>query len=718
MSTYKQENRPLRVLTPLGPDALLLVGLSGYEAISQLFSFNLELLAENREAIDFEKLLGNPVAITVELPNQTLRYFNGICSRVSQGVQEGDDQHFSTFTNFRMEVVPLLWLLTKRAQSRIFQHLSVPDILKKCLSGIPISFELSGTFEPRDYCVQYRETDFNFVSRLMEEEGIYYFFKHSNNGQHQMVVANTPQSHSDLTYSKSIIYESIAGGNRPDDRIFDWEKSQEIRSGKYTLWDHSFELPHKHLDVSEPIQESVAAGTVMHKLSAAKSSSLEIYDYPGGYAQRFDGITAGGSESPSTLQKVFTDNSRTGKIRIQQEAVNGVTIIGSSNCRHFSSGYKFDLEHHFDGDGEYVLTSVSHTAWLRGYRSTGDAEFDYQNTFSCIPSALPFRPVRTTARPTVLGTQTALVVGPSGEEIFTDKYGRVKVQFHWDREGKTDENSSCWIRVAHNAAGKQWGSFYIPRIGHEVVVAFEEGDPDRPIIVGAVYNATEMPPYELPKEKARSVVFKSNTYKGKGFNEIRIDDTKGKEQIFIHGQHNRDIRIINDQMETIGNESHLIIGKDQLELVKGDKHQIIKGDLNEKVEGTVSLTVKEDQLEKIDRRYALETGSEIHLKAGSNVVIEASAVLTLKVGGNFVTISGAGVAIKGMMVNINSGGAAASGAAAQPETPKDAKEADNAQAGSASKKAEAPPPLAPVTISPGALVMQQAANSGAPLCEI
>lgn len=717
MATYTQSNRPLRVLTPLGDDALLLVGLSGYEAISQLFSFSLELLAEEREKIVFEKVLGQPVIITIVLPDNTERYFHGMCSRFSVGAQEGDDENFSTFTNYRMEVVPLLWLLTKRAQSRIFQHITVPDILKKCLAGIPVSFELNGTFEPRDYCVQYRETDFNFVSRLMEEEGIFYFFKHTQKG-HQLVIANTPQSIGDLPYSSSIIYESIAGGNRPDDRIFDWEKTQEIRSGKYTLWDHSFELPHKHLDASQPIQETVTAGTINHKFSVGNSSSLEIYDYPGGYAQRFDGIAAGGGEQPAELQKIFSDNKRTAKIRIQQEAVNGLTVVGASNCRHFASGKKFDLEHHFDGNGAYVLTSVTHSAWVRGYRTTGDEEFGYQNTFTCIPAALPFRPVRMTSRPTVLGTQTALVVGPPGEEIFTDKYGRVKVQFHWDREGKTDQDSSCWIRVAHDAAGKHWGSFYIPRIGHEVVIAFEEGDPDRPIIVGSVYNENELPPYDLPNEKAKSVLFKSNTYKGKGFNEIRVDDTKGKEQIFIHGQHNRDIRIRNDQMETIGNESHLIIGKDQLELVKGDKHQLVKGDLNEKIEGTVSLTVKEDQLEKVDRRYALETGSEIHLKAGTNVIIEGGTMITLKVAGNFVTVGPAGVAISGTMVNINSGGAAGSGSGAQPETPKDAREADTAKQGEASKKAEPSTPPKPFTISPGALVMKQAANSGAPFCEI
>ena len=717
MPAYTQEHRQLRVNTPLGKDALLLVGLSGHEAISQLFSFHLDLLAEHRDKIKFETLLGGPVTITIVLPDGSERYFNGICNRVSQGAEEGHDDTFSPFTNYRMEVVPLFWLLTKRAQSRIFQQLSVPDILKKVLAGIPVSFELSGTFEPRDYCVQYRETDFNFASRLMEEEGIYYYFKHTDN-EHKMVIANTPQSHDELPYLNSIIYETITGGLRPEDRISSWEKSQVISSGKYTLWDHCFELPHKHLDATALIQSSVQAGEISHLLTAANASQLEVYDYPGGYAQRFDGITPGGGEQASNLQKIFQDNTRTTKIRIQQEAVGGVTILGASNCRHFTTGYKFKLDRHFDGDGEYLLTAVNHSARESDYRSS-EGEVSYENTFACIPLKLPFRPVRTAPRPAVLGTQTAVVVGPAGEEIFTDKYGRVKVQFHWDREGKADNNSSCWLRVAQNSAGKQWGSIFLPRIGHEVVVAFEEGDPDRPIIVGSVYNANEIPPYKLPDEKNKTVLFKSNSTKGGGgFNEIRIDDTKGKEQIFIHGERDRDIRIKHDQIEYIGNETHLIVVKDQLEKVSGDKHQEVVGDLNEKIGGTVSLKVDQDQLEKVNRRYALDVGQEIHLKAGMSVVIEAGTMITLKVGGNFVTINAAGVAIKGTMVNINSAGAAGSGSGAQPEAPKQPKEADKADPGKGSQAPPASQPPPAFRVTPGVLAMQQASKSGAPFCDI
>src|SRR5207302_2794143 len=252
MPTYTQDNRPLSVKPPLGNDVLLLVGITSHEAISQLFTFRLDLLAEDASKVKFEKLLGQKITVVLKLPNEKERYFNGICNRISQGGRsEGE-----VFTSYHLEIVPQFWFLTRRSQSRIFQHVSVPDILKKVLNGLDVTFEIQGTFHPRDYCVQYRETDFNFASRLMEEEGIYYFFKHNSNG-HQMLVANTPQSHPDLPSKNKIIYEDVEGGTREEDRIYDWEKSQELRSGKYTLWDHCFELPHKHLEAEANIQDTV-----------------------------------------------------------------------------------------------------------------------------------------------------------------------------------------------------------------------------------------------------------------------------------------------------------------------------------------------------------------------------------------------------------------------------------------------------------------------------
>lgn len=714
MPIYTQVNRPLAVTTPLGEDVLLLVGISGHEAISQLFSFQLELLAEDSSKVKFDKLLGMPIGITLQLPEEKQRYFNGICRRVSQGVRD------DPFTRYRMEVVPQFWFLTKVARSRMFQHLNVPDILKKVFEGLDVTLEIRGTFHPRDFCVQYRETDFNFASRLMEEEGIFYFFKHTRSG-HQMVVANSPDSHPDLEPLNTIIYEEVSTGIRDEDRIIAWEKSQELRSGKYTLWDHCFEKPHEKLEGQVTILDSLPVGSVTHKFKLSANDPLEIYDYPGAYAQRFDGVEKGGGDRSADINKIHTEDSeRTTKIRMEQETQPGLVIKGKGNCRHFVSGYKFTLQRHFDADGEYVLTGVTHSAQLSGYRSD-EGEFFYENGFSCIPFdvTFPFVPLQVTPKPTVQGTQTAIVVGPPGEEIFVDKYGRVKVQFHWDRESKADADSSCWIRVAQNMAGIQWGAAFWPRIGHEVVVDFLEGDPDQPIIIGSVYNASEMPPYPLPEQKTKTVIFKSNSSKGGGgFNEFRVEDKKSEEQIFIHAERNKDIRIKNDRFEIVGGESHFITNKDQLERVDLDKHLYVKGDQNEKVDGTISITAGQDIQKKVGQNYALDAGTEIHLKAGMNLVIEAGSTLTLKVGGNFINFNSGGIFISGTMVMINSGGAAVPGLGSHPEVPKDAKEADTAEPGEKSQPPPAAPPLPPRTLSPAALVMKQAAQTGAPFCDI
>jgi type VI secretion system secreted protein VgrG len=532
MPTYTQAEAPLAITTPLGKDVLLLTGVRGSEVISRLFNFKLDLLAELQSQVHFEDILGQEVTAQMALPNGDTRYFNGIVKRFSQGARD------QTFVQFRAEMVPKLWLLTKKVQSRIFQHLSVPDILQQVLTGLDVAYEILGTYYQRDFCVQYRESDFDFASRLMEEEGIYYFFKHAD-GSHQMVVTDVPTQHPEVAGQTSVVYEPASGAVREDMHITTWEKTQELRSGEYTLWDHCFELPSNHLEAKEKTVESVAVGEVTHKLKVGGNDQLEIYDYPGGYAQRFDGVDRNGEPRPEDLQSIFRDNQRTIRVRMEEEDAASIEIAASSDCGHFMAGQKFTLEQHFDGDGEYLLTAIEHDAHLDGdYRNYQELTFKYGNRFTCIPVALPYRPQRVTRKPVIAGIQTATVVGPAGEEIFCDKYGRVKVQFHWDREGKNDADSSCWLRVAQVWAGNGWGAFFWPRIGHEVVVIFEEGDPDQPVVVGSVYNAQNMPPYGLPLNNQLGGV-KSCSLLGRSqenFNGVVFDDTKGHEHLGIHSE--------------------------------------------------------------------------------------------------------------------------------------------------------------------------------------
>jgi type VI secretion system secreted protein VgrG len=709
VASYLQQNRKIRVTTPLGGNVLLLKAFSGTEEISRPFRFQIEMIAENKQKVPFEAILGEKVTVHLLLPDEsTEHHFNGVCVRFAQAGRDED------FTLYRAELVPEFQLLARKAQSRIFQRKNVPDILKKVMKGLSVDWKLQGTFEKRDFCVQYRESDFNFASRLMEEEGIFYFFRHED-GKHTMVVANTSSEFPDLPGENEIPYEELAGGMRDENRIWAWERAQEARSTKYVLWDHSFELPHKHLEAEEPLLDSVPAGRETHKLKVKGSDEWELYDWPGEYAQRFDGINRSGGEQQDELQKIFQDNARTVAIRMDEEAALAVTARGASNVKHFVAGHKLTLKRHFSSDGEYVLASVAHRASFGAdYRSGKDALLTYQNTFTCFPSALPFRPKRTTAKPVVQGSQTAVVVGPKGEEIFTDKYGRVKAQFHWDRDGKNDEDSSCWVRVGQLAAGRRWGASYWPRIGQEVIVDFLEGDPDQPIIVGTVYNADQMPPYlgQGPdgKHKNDNKVsgFKSNTTKGgSGFNELRFDDTKDKQQLFVHAERNMDVRVKKDSMESVLEDKHLTVGQEKdgekkgsyLEKVFKDKHVAVLGTLQEKVgdakftvggddgsgnldvyvEGGLNETVggesktsikglrwvqvEESDLNKVagDKvmhcrgMWISRSDGEAQLSSATMLVISA-ADLCLGKGGSFIRIDSSGVTIVGNKVRINSGG--------------------------------------------------------------
>jgi type VI secretion system secreted protein VgrG len=704
MAKYLQADRYLSVTTPLNQDDMLLRGIKGREAISHPFTFQLDLVATHETEVPFDRLLGQKVTAHLGLPDDETRHFSGICNRVSEGHRD------ATFTYYRLDIVPQFWLLKLRSQCRIFQQLSVPDILKAVLKGLDVTYQIRGTFHPRDYCVQYGESDFNFASRLMEDEGIYYFFTHSSDG-HQMVVANTPQSHLELADPSPVEFESSEVGKRQAGRITSWRKRQTLGPGLFTLRDHQFELPDDPLGASKSIPASVQAGQVEHRLRIGHNDRLEIYNYPGGYAERFDGVDPGGGDRTADLRKIHEDNGRTVELRMQEGVSRDLVITGASHCRHLASGHKFALEGHPDADGTYVLLKVKHEAHLGGdYRSGMDPEVTYRNVFECIPTGLTFRPRRDTRKPVIQGTQTAVVVGPAGEEIFTDKYGRVKVQFHWDRQGKRDAESSCWIRVGWAWAGSQWGAIHIPRIGQEVVVSFEEGDPDRPIITGCVYNPGQMPPYLLPKRKMVSGV-KSNSYPGgEGYNEFVMDDTKRNELIRLHAQHDMDATVENDSRELVVHNRHMIVGnqakgaqggdlrediyndrhehvrrhvfqqvdgnlhltvgkgqaqggnvdvliaKDKKERIEGDSHERVNGSLKERVDGPLALTVGGNRAEAIGGAQHLQVRGDRNEKVGGTQSLTVMANQQEKVGQNHALEAGMEIHLKaGMKVVIEAG---------------------------------------------------------------
>ncbi|MCD6303565.1 MAG: type VI secretion system tip protein VgrG [Planctomycetes bacterium] len=694
--------RPLAVGTPLGDDVLLLRSFSGSETLGRLFSYELELYSEEQN-INFDDIVGQNVTVRIQQsPNEQPRYFNGYLSSF---------EHVRTELNtarYRATMVPWLWLLTLRSDCRIFQGKTVPEIIKQVFRDVGMTdFEdrLSGSYRTWEYCVQYRETDFNFVSRLMEQEGIYYYFEHEN-GKHTLVLADDPGAHDPYPGYEEIIYKPPTDSLRAQEHIWDWSVRRAVQPGAYGHTDFNFTKPTTSLLTSSKIQRDYAV------------PPFEIFDYPGEYGE-------------------FSEGESYARRRIEEIQADYELSTGQADARGIATGRTFTLTEHplEDLNRKYLVVSTTISAESDEYVSGGRESENFTCTFTVIDAEQAFRPPRLTSRPLIRGPQTAIVVGPKGEEIYTDQYGRVKVQFHWDRYSPADENSSCWIRVSQPWAGKKWGGMFIPRIGQEVIVEFLEGDPDRPIITGRVYNGSAMPPYELPANATRSTIKSNSSKGGEGFNEIRFEDKKGSEQIFIHAQKNKDERVLNDSKEWVGNDRHLIVKKkqyemveqdkhlivkqDQIEKVQGDKHQHVQGNQNVKVDQTISRQAGMNIQEKAGMNYAMDSGMEIHLKAGMKVVLEAGLQLTIKAAGGFVDIGPAGVTIQGTMVKINSGGAAGSGSGSSPESPQDpqeAKEADDDNAGEVSQPPQAPEPPTPQTYSAQAQVMKQAAENGTPFC--
>jgi type VI secretion system secreted protein VgrG len=629
---FTQGQRFIAVDTPLGADRLLLRTFSGSEGISKLFQFQLDMLSEDFD-ISFDAIVGQQVTVSVKLADgSSERYFNGYVSRFAQ--LPGEDR----LARYQADVVPWMWFLTRTADCRIFQNKNVPDIVQQVFRDFGFQdFEvrLQGTYDPWEYCVQYRETACNFILRLLEQEGIFFFFRHEK-GKHILVLADNPSAHLPCPKAAKVRYEHVVGTgyNRADDVILRWRYQQELRPGKYALRDYNFETPSTSL-----------LAQVNSKINQGGNQKYEIFDYPGEYEKK----NQGDAQS---------------KMRIEEQELPHEVVRGDGNCRAFSSGFRFELSEHErkDQNIQYVLTEVTHSAHSGNFhsRKTGEGA-TYSNSFTCTPHSVPFRPPRITAKHLVQGPQTAVVVGPSGEEIHTDKYGRVKVQFHWDRVGKHDDKSSCWIRASHPWAGKKWGGVWTPRIGQEVIVDFLEGDPDRPIITGRVYNAEQMPPWELPAKQNISGLKSNSTKGGGGYNEFSMDDTKGKELILTHAQKDMTTFVLHDSKEAIGNDRELNVKRNRTEVVGGDMHTTVEGEYRQDVDGDWSLTLGGARDEKVATKFAVDAGQEIHLKAGMKVVIEAGVQLTLKGPGGFVDIGPAGVTIQGNVVLINSGGAAGSG---------------------------------------------------------
>ncbi|HEY2024214.1 type VI secretion system tip protein TssI/VgrG [Paraburkholderia sp.] len=586
-SVPSQDNWFISVTTPFGTDVLLLDGFAGREAISAPFHFDLRMRSTNK-ALDAQTIIGKPVTVTVKDQAGSARYFSGIVKRFAHAGANAQYAFYSA------ELAPRLWLLTLGRDRMIYQNQSALDIVKTVLGNFQVTFELriSGSdYAVREYCVQYDESAFDFISRLMEEEGIFYFFTFAN-GSHTMVLADSASAHQ--TGQAATLYFAPDSSIAPRaERVAEFTMTQHIVAGEHVLADYDY---------------LTAAGSTASSSGSASVPTGRSYVFPGKYATSAEG-------------------ARKAAVRLAAQTVQQQTGHGNGYCYSLTAGTSFTLSGHVNSalNVAYVVRAVAHTA----------SNDTYSNDFDVFPEAVPFRAPLATPRPVVAGTHTAKVVGSSGEEIWTDANGRVKLKFYWDGSAGADENSSCWVRVSQASAGQGWGHLVLPRIGQEVVVSYVDGDPDRPLVTGCVYNGQNTPPVALPSLQTQSVMLSRSSKSGTAGNEIRMEDKLNSEELYFHAQKDMNVSIENALSTTViaGAESHVI--------QKGDRTVDVQtGKETHNVKGTRTLDITGDETHTNHAAFTQNVSGNYTLKVSGNLVIDVSGSVSIKAGTSLASEAG------------------------------------------------------------------------------
>ncbi|HTH72901.1 MAG TPA: type VI secretion system tip protein TssI/VgrG [Trinickia sp.] len=586
-STTVQTGSFLSVSTPFGENVLLLEGFSGREAISELFHFELRMRSTN-EALSPASIVGKTATVTLQTLGGSPRYFSGIVTRFAQ---VGADAAYGYYS---AALAPSLWLATLGSDRVIYQSLSTLDIIQKVLSPFNVTIKQSttGTYAAREYCVQYDESPFQFISRLMEEDGIFYFFTFAN-GSHTMVLADSPSAHEAMTAPSTLWFSSDSVAHSPAERVSDFELVTGLTERTHIVADYDY--------TSAAVSSATSAAT-----SGVTNGTR--YIFPGRY--------------PTT-----TNGTQTANLRLAAQQVGQQTGLGASACYALTAGSTFTLGGHANStvNANYVVRSVEHSA----------ANEVYTNKFAVFPSSVPFRPPLVTPRPVVAGNHTAVVSGSTGEEIWTDSFGRIKVKFHWDRSTTQNENTSCWVRVAQTVAGNGWGHFFLPRVGQEVIVSYVDGDPDRPLVTGSVYNESSTLPYAQPSMQTRSTIMSRSSKGGSAGNEIRMEDKTGSEELYLHAQKDMNVSIENALATTViaGNETHTI--------QKGDRTVDVQtGKETHTVKGTRSLDVTGDETHTNHAKFTHNVTGDYTLKVSGNLTIDVSGSITFKSGTSLTSQAG------------------------------------------------------------------------------
>ncbi|THB68982.1 MAG: type VI secretion system tip protein VgrG [Gammaproteobacteria bacterium] len=604
-----QDNRLVAVDTPFGKDALQLFHVHGKEYVNDLFFYELSMLSEDIE-LESSKIIGKKISFTIEIDNGKHHEYSGYVTKFKASSPESvGNSNSGKIRHYYAEVVPWLWFLGKTTDCRIFQDKSIPDIISEVFKDHSISnfstSALTDTYPKHEYCVQYRETDLVFVTRLLEEAGISYFFEQGKDN-HKLVLTDD-KSGFDPCPESEVDFEKTTGNN---DHITEWQKATSFHSGKFAQRSYNFKTP------STDLTTNAKATSKLPDIN-----KYEIFDFPGEYYEKGDGKTET-------------------RVRMEETEMRENTILAKSLCRTFYAGGTFKLKEYSvesEKNTEYLITSIEFEAKDTTQTTGLYSEEYYTNKFLCVPKKIQVRPERKSKKPQIHGIQTAVVTGASGDEIYVDKFGRIKVQFHWDRHGKNNESSSCWIRVSQTWAGEGWGAVFHPRVGQEVVVSFIEGDPDRPLITGRVYNAEQVLPYECPSKKTQSGI-KSRSTKGGGkanFNEIRFEDKKGDEQVYVHAEKNMDTVIENDETLSVGNNRTKVIGNDE------------------------KIDVGSNRNARIGTNDTLEVGSNLNINAGSSITIKTGAAQIKMSSDGTIKIKGVSVSVEGVTTKVKGSATAA-----------------------------------------------------------
>ncbi|WP_028865916.1 type VI secretion system tip protein TssI/VgrG [Psychromonas aquimarina] len=610
MQKATQKNNIISISTPLGKDTLYLTHFSAREAISQTFSLSASMYTVGTK-ITLDGLVGKPVCISLRnaLSSGSIRYFHGIVSHIeSSGSRTAAVDDKEDYTDYHLTILPSTAFMEKRSNCRIYQNKSVIDIITDLFGQHNVAFKdkTTSSYAKYDYCVQYQESDLDFVTRLLQQEGIFYFFEHSKSA-HTLILADSPNAYEKCAEGSVKCFS----GSLAESHVAGWQGGLSMVSGAFLQKGYDFKQPKKF-----PSGENKVA-------TLPAQDKYEIYDYVG--------------------ESEFNKRAKpAADIRLEALQKDMHKSSGQGDCRSFAVGKSFTFSDHEDERYQgksFVLTALLTSAAQPNQSGASQSGGDvFQNNFECVPDNTPYRPSALIQKPLINGVQTAVVTGDSGDEILVDNFGRVKVQFHWDREGKNDSKSSCWIRVAQNWAGNKWGAFFFPRVGQEVLVEFINGDPDQPIISGAVYNADLMPPYALPAKKTQSGIKSHSTKKGgaNNFNEMRFEDEKGKELLFFQAEKDHELNVKNDQKDTIGNDRLTEIANN--DTIKAGNDRLADIGNNDTV--------------KVGKKLNIEAGSEIVLKTGgASITMKSSGAIEIK--GTSIKINGSKIAQKASIITLN-----------------------------------------------------------------